>query len=212
MTRTRLDHMRGRWLDRQKGTRHGIPIQAPNGRAGSGVIGATSDDFLHVPVSDDVGSFVTTRLPGLCSAGRKHERPHGPETHLLRYVYEPYAAAPREVVPVPHRAGPRSQDIGASSDADPRRGPVCAGRPGGHLHGQVFEIGGPMVAEWSVEDTNYLEGFAGLFAYSQNPVPPTDVTWDNFAAVPEPAAGLLVALGAGAVSLRRQTRRGAGAR
>src|SRR5688572_26842682 len=58
---------------------------------------------------------------------------------------------------------------------------------GTQLHGQVFEIGGGLVAERFATDSTHATGFSGLFAYSQNPLPPVDVTWDNFSStVPEP--------------------------
>jgi len=68
---------------------------------------------------------------------------------------------------------------------------------GSLLSGQVREVGGPIVAYQTAIDATYASGFSGLFAFSQVPVPPTDVTWDNFQSltVPEPATSLLVALG-----------------
>jgi hypothetical protein len=68
---------------------------------------------------------------------------------------------------------------------------------GSLLSGQVREIGGPIVAYQTAIDATYASGFSGLFAFSQVPLPPTDVTWDNFQSlgVPEPATSLLVALG-----------------
>jgi hypothetical protein len=44
-------------------------------------------------------------------------------------------------------------------------------------------------------------------AYSQNPLPPVDVTWDNFGSiVPEPASAMLLLLGGlfFGISLRRR--------
>jgi hypothetical protein len=78
---------------------------------------------------------------------------------------------------------------------------------GSDLHGQVFEIGGGMVAERRATDTMYESGFSGLFAYSQNPIPPTDVTWDNFSSIPEPAASLMIWVTAAAGLLRRRSLR-----
>jgi hypothetical protein len=37
-----------------------------------------------------------------------------------------------------------------------------------------------LVAERFATDSTHTSGFSGLFAYSQNPLPPVDVTWDNF--------------------------------
>jgi hypothetical protein len=54
-------------------------------------------------------------------------------------------------------------------------------------------------------DATYASGFSGLFAYSQVPIPPLDVSFDNFRSVPEPATILLaVACGAGMLLLRRR--------
>jgi hypothetical protein len=76
---------------------------------------------------------------------------------------------------------------------------------GDQVHGQVFEIGGGLVAERFATDNTYTSGFSGLIAYSQVPVPPVDVTWDNFnATVPEPVASLLLASGAALLPLRRR--------
>jgi hypothetical protein len=37
-----------------------------------------------------------------------------------------------------------------------------------------------LVAERFATDATHTSGVSGLFAYSQNPLPPVDVTWDNF--------------------------------
>jgi hypothetical protein len=75
------------------------------------------------------------------------------------------------------------------------------------LHGQVFEIGGGMVAEKFAVDATYASGFSGLFAYSQNPIPPLDVTWDNFSArVPEPSTVLLAIASACMLFVGRRVR------
>ena len=68
---------------------------------------------------------------------------------------------------------------------------------GSFLSGQVQEIGGPVVAYQTAIDATYASGFSGLFGYSQNPIPTTDLTWDNFQSVgvPEPATSLLIVLG-----------------
>jgi hypothetical protein len=39
---------------------------------------------------------------------------------------------------------------------------------------------------------------------SEDPAPPSDVTWDNFSAVPEPGIGLLASLPAAAATRRRR--------
>jgi hypothetical protein len=77
---------------------------------------------------------------------------------------------------------------------------------GSLLSGEVREVGGPVVAHQTAIDATYASGFSGLFAFSQNPAPPTDVTWDNFKSqVPEPATTLLVAMGGiGLAGFRRR--------
>ena len=78
---------------------------------------------------------------------------------------------------------------------------------GTQLHGQVFEIGGGMVAERFATDATHASGFSGLFAYSQNPLPPVDVTWDNFSSqVPEPSTILLAIATAGMLLVGRRVR------
>jgi hypothetical protein len=75
---------------------------------------------------------------------------------------------------------------------------------GNTLHGEIREIGGPVVAYQTHVDSvsPFASGFSGLLAFSQNPIPPTDVTWDNFRSqVPEPATGLLIALGGFGIGL-----------
>jgi hypothetical protein len=78
---------------------------------------------------------------------------------------------------------------------------------GTQLHGQLFEVGGGLLAERSATDAAHTSGFPGLFAYSQNPLPPVDVTWDNFSAVPEPSGALLMAGCAGVLVCRRRAGR-----
>jgi hypothetical protein len=64
------------------------------------------------------------------------------------------------------------------------------------LRGEIREVGGPLVAFQEASDATYASGFSGLFGFSQNPLPTTDLTWDNFSShVPEPATVLLIALG-----------------
>jgi hypothetical protein len=87
---------------------------------------------------------------------------------------------------------------------------------GNDLRGEVREIlGGPPANDPIVAyqtrlnvdantppDPYYASGFSGLLAYSQNPLTPTDVTWDNFRSVPEPGSIVLIALGACMIGLR----------
>jgi hypothetical protein len=51
----------------------------------------------------------------------------------------------------------------------------------------------------------YASGYSGFVAYSQNPLPPTDVTWDNFnVIIPEQSTAALFALGAALMCFRRR--------
>jgi hypothetical protein len=86
---------------------------------------------------------------------------------------------------------------------------------GDQLSGEVREVGGPIVAFQNNSDSSWASGFSGYIAYSQGPstgnprgFPPTDVTWDNFrsGSIPEPGAGLLMALGAAILGLSRRSR------
>lgn len=73
---------------------------------------------------------------------------------------------------------------------------------GTSLQAITREVGGGVVAYQTATDATYASGFSGLFGYSQNPIPPTDLTWDNFRSqVPEPAMGLLVAMGGMGITL-----------
>ena len=78
--------------------------------------------------------------------------------------------------------------------------------------GDLFEVGGPLVATTSGTDASspFTSGFSGLFGLSGSIVTgPVDVTFDNFKStdVPEPATSLLVALGAGLFLLKRRSSR-----
>ena len=81
---------------------------------------------------------------------------------------------------------------------------------GASLHGQVFQIGGGLVAEQFATDATYASGFSGVLGYSQTGVAPTDFTIDNFStAVPEPSTLALAGLGLfglAAWTARRQKR------
>jgi hypothetical protein len=76
------------------------------------------------------------------------------------------------------------------------------------LTAETREVGGALVAFQMATDATHASGFSGLFGYSQNPMPPTDLTWDNFSSqVPEPAMGMLIALGGiGLTTLARRSR------
>ncbi|MCC6493064.1 MAG: hypothetical protein IT424_08580 [Pirellulales bacterium] len=77
---------------------------------------------------------------------------------------------------------------------------------GNQLHGQVFEVGGGMVAERFASDSSYASGYSGVFGYSAVVAGvPTDYTIDNFrAGIPEPAAGALMTLAAACAFIARR--------
>jgi hypothetical protein len=78
------------------------------------------------------------------------------------------------------------------------------------LQAVAREVGGPIVAYQTATDATYASGFSGIFGFSQNPIPPTDITWDNFRSqVPEPAMGLLIVLGGMGMTLLGGRCRGA---
>jgi hypothetical protein len=83
--------------------------------------------------------------------------------------------------------------------------------------GNLFEVGGPLVATASGTDVNsggvppFTSGFSGVFGLSAQLIGgPVDATFDNFSAtdVPEPATGLLVVFGAGLLLLNCRFLRG----
>jgi hypothetical protein len=127
------------------------------------------------------------------------------------YAYEPFAANGLGEM-VLYRINPAVDidDIGSQQvTLDPNKDyTFVLDIQGNVLHGQVFEIGGGLVAERFATDSTYASGFSGFVAYSQVPVPPVNVTWDNFRVqVPEPATSLLVVSGAGVVLLGRRGRK-----
>ena len=122
------------------------------------------------------------------------------------YAYEPHAAGGLGEVVLYRIDGASVVDLGnqqvtLDTNKDYRFELSVVGT---QLHGRVFEIGGGMVAERFATDATHASGFAGLFAYSQNPLPPVDVTWDNFSTVPEPGSGLLASVAAAGAMLRRR--------
>jgi hypothetical protein len=90
---------------------------------------------------------------------------------------------------------------------------------GTQLHGQVYEIGGGLVADQYGNDATYATGFGGVYGIGNTLLGDTsgvDFTIDNFSitTVPEPAASLLCGLasllcmlGASCVCLIRRHRR-----
>ena len=191
-------------------------LTAPNNGAQTfGFVGSyAGGEFSDVTVSADIVSFiddpvgqggtfgVAARLNGANGFG---------ELTGYGYAYEPYAASGvGEMVLYRINTGVSVTDLGAQAVVlDPAQDyRIVLEIIGDQLHGQVFDSEGNVVAERFANDANYTSGHSGLFAYSQNPIAPTDVSWDNFDVVPEPGAGMMVGLGAAATILRRRSRRG----
>jgi len=123
------------------------------------------------------------------------------------YAYEPFAAGGLgEMVLYRINPGVSLTDIGSQQVS---LNPASDYRfvlefSGSTIHGQVFEIGGGLVAERFATDATYGSGFSGVLGYSQSPVLPTDFTVDNFQVVPEPGVGMLIGFGAmGLLAFRR---------
>ena len=182
---------------------------APNNGAMSlGFIGShVGPSFTNVNVATDVTSFVGPAGAVFGVAGRLNGLNGLGQLTGYAYAYEPFAAGGLGEV-VLYRINPAvsitdlgSQQVTLSPNKDYR---FVLDIQGSTLHGQVFEIGGGLVAEKFAVDTMYSSGFSGLISYSQTPAPPADVTFDNFRAqVPEPTTGLLLALGAAGLVFRR---------
>src|SRR5688572_21504711 len=174
-----------------------------NGFSNLGFVGAyTGPSFTDVQVAADIVSFRDDPQAQGAPFGVGARLDGNNAFNLLKgyaYAYEPHAAGGAGEVVLYRINGASLVDLGAQQvTLDPNKDyRFVLNVTGSQLHGQVFEIGGGMVAERFATDATHASGFSGLFAYSQNPLPPVDVTWDNFSAqVPEPATCLLVAFGA----------------
>lgn len=177
-----------------------------------GFVGShTGESFGDVTVSADIVSFVDTpeSQGGTFGVAARLNGANGPgELTGYGYAYEPYAAqGDGEMVLYRIEPDISVRDLGAQRvTLDPERDyRIVLEILGDQLHGQVFDVeSGEMVAERFATDATYAEGYSGLFAYSQVPIPDVDVAWDNFSSVPEPGAGVLVSLGASVALLRRR--------
>jgi hypothetical protein len=177
-----------------------------------GFVGShTGPSFTDVIVSANVVSFIDDPElnGGVFGVGARFNGMDGlGELTGYGYVYEPFAARGfGEMVLYRIDPGISVRDLGSQPVAlDPEKDYTFVLEiQGDQLHGMVFEIGGEMVGERFATDATYTEGTSGFFAYSQEPIVPTDVTWDNFSAVPEPGTGLLLSLAGGATLLRRRS-------
>lgn len=128
------------------------------------------------------------------------------------YAYEPFAAGGLgEMVLYRINPGVTLTDLGAQQvSLDPAKDyRFVLEFSGSTIHGQVFEIGGGLVAERFATDVNFGSGFSGVLGYGQSPgIPPADFTVDNFVVVPEPGVSLLMGLGVmGLLASRRLWRK-----
>jgi hypothetical protein len=197
-------------------------MTAPNnGAAGFGFVGSyTGAVQTNVTTTADLVNFVGPPAGGVFGVGARLNgfNALGIGTGYA-YVYEPFSSGGTgEFVLARINNGVDVNDLGAdgvegvdyvrkvtlSPNKDYRFSLSVIGT---QLRGEVREILGgnpmndPIIAYQSRSNIDtiagmyYPSGFSGLLAYSQNPLPPTDVTWDNFGVVPEPGTILLIALG-----------------
>jgi hypothetical protein len=128
------------------------------------------------------------------------------------YAYEPFASSGAgEMVLYRINTGVDLTDIGSQQvSLDPAKDyKFVLEFSGSTIHGQVFEIGGGLVAERFATDATYASGFSGVLGYGNSALtPPADFTVDNFQVVPEPGVSLIMGLGlAGLMAIHRLRRK-----
>lgn len=189
-------------------------LQAPlNGLQGYGFVGSyagpsLSDGRIEVDFVNFSGPGanpvfgVAGRLNGLNGFG---------QLNGYGYAFEPFAAGlTGEMVLYKINNNVALDDLGSQQvSLDPAKDyRFVLEFSGNTIHGQVFEIGGGMVAEAFATDTTapYASGYSGILGYGQNGVtPPVDFSLDNFSVVvPEPSLAALMVLGALALGIRRR--------
>lgn len=188
-------------------------LQAPNnGISGYGFAGSYAG--LSHPDGRVEADFVSFLGPGANPVFGVAARLNGNNSPLALtgygYVYEPFAAGlTGEMVLYRIDPGGLGTDIGSQQvSLDPSKDyRFVLSIYGTSLHGQVFEIGGGMVAERFATDATYTTGFSGVWGFGRNGVtPPTDFTVDNVSIVPEPGVSTLAALGAIGLAAARRFR------
>ena len=189
-------------------------MTAPNnGFSNLGFVGSyVAQNFSDVIVTADIVSFIDDPTAQGAPFGIGARLDGNNAFNSLKgyaYAYEPHAASGAGEMVLYRINGASLVDLGAQQvTLDPNTDyRFVLSVIGTELHGQVFEIGGGLVAEKFATDATHASGFSGLFAYSQNPLPPVDVTWDNFSSVvPEPGIAVLMCAGICVLSLRRRAR------
>jgi hypothetical protein len=185
-----------------------------NGFSNIGFVGSyvASQSFTNVTVQADMVAFRDDPVAQGAPFGVAARLDGNNGFNLLKgyaYAYEPHAAGGTGEAVLYRINGASLVDLGAQQvTLDPNKDyRFVLDIQGTLLHGQLFEIGGGMVAERFAVDATHASGFSGLFAYSQNPIPPVDVTWDNFSSrVPEPSTMLLSIASAGMLFVGRRFR------
>lgn len=192
-------------------------MTAPNnGFSSLGFVGSyVSELFTDVVVSADIVSFIDDPVAeGAPFAVAARLDGNNAFNALKGYAlgYEPHASAGLGEVVLYRINGASLADLGHQQvTLDPQRDyRFVLEVLGNQLHGRVFDIAAAaQVSDLLATDSTYASGFAGLFAYSQNPLPAVDVTWDNVSATgpsaPEPVSGLLIGLAAAAMAVRRRS-------
>jgi hypothetical protein len=188
-------------------------MTAPNnGVSTFGFVGShAGPSFTNVRVSADLVNFVGPPAGAVFGVAARLNGLNGPgQLSGYAYAYEPFAAGGTgEMVLYRVNPGVSITDLGSQQvTLTPNKDyTFVLDIQGTQLHGQVYEIGGGLVAERFATDALYTSGVSGFIAYSQNPIPPVDVTWDNFGArIPEPATVTLMGLCLGGIVLRRRGR------
>ena len=189
-------------------------LLAPNnGLSGYGFVGSyagpsITDGRVEVDFVNFAGPGAN---PVFAVAGRLNGNNSALSLTGYGYAFEPFASSlTGEMVLYRIEAGNLVQDIGSQQvSLDPAKDyKFVLEFSGSTIHGQVFEVGGPMVAEKFATDTFYASGFSGVLGYGQNGLtPPTDFTVDNFQVVPEPGVSLLLGMGLGGLIAIHRLRR-----
>jgi hypothetical protein len=127
------------------------------------------------------------------------------------YAYEPHAADGLGEMVLYQITGVSLQDIGSQQvTLDPNKDyNFLLEVSGTTIHGQVWDLSNPVnpIAEKFANNAAFASGYGGVFGFTHVSLwNEADVTFDNFAIVPEPATGVLVLLVAGAVGLIRRRR------